>query len=75
MPERLKGLLGFNRMQIETLQRTDRSIISSLRGGPLLSDRIARLRTIDGVSEITDLTWALETGEPSRFVNERHPIS
>jgi hypothetical protein len=38
-------------------------------------DRISRLRTIDGVGEITALTWALEIGEPSRFPNTKHAIS
>ena len=75
IPEELKRLLGFNRMQIEMLQRIDRAIISSLRSDPLLADRVARLRTIDGVGEITALTWALETGEPSRFPNAKHALS
>jgi transposase len=75
IPEELKRLLGFNRMQIETLRRIDRSIVSSLQCDPLLADRIAGLRTIDGVGEITALTWALETGEPLRFPNANHAIS
>jgi transposase len=75
IPEELKRLLGFNRMQIETLQRIDRGIVSSLQCDPVLADRIARLRTIDGVGEITALTWALETGEPSRFPNTKHALS
>src|SRR3954471_8110418 len=62
-------------MQIETLQRIDRAIISSLRSETLLAGRVARLRTIDGVGEITALTWALETGEPSRFPNAKHALS
>lgn len=75
IPEELKRLLGFNRMQVETLQRIDRTIISSLRCDTLLADRVASLRTIDGVGEITALTWALETGEPSRFPNAKHALS
>jgi len=75
IPEELKRLLGFNRMQIETLQRVDRSIVSILQRDPLLSARITRLRSIDGVGEITALTWALETGEPSRFPNSKHALS
>ncbi len=75
MPEQLKRLLGFNRMEIETLRRIDRSIISSLQCDPLLADRVARLRTIDGVGAIAALTWALETGEPSRFPNANHALS
>jgi transposase len=75
IPEELERLLGFNRMQIETLQRIDCSIVSILQRDPLLADRITRLRSIDGVGEITALTWALETGEPSRFPNSKHALS
>ena len=75
IPEELKRLLGFNRMQIETLQRIDRTIVSSPRCDSVLADRIAKLRTIDGVGEVTALTWALETGEPSRFPNVKHALS
>jgi len=75
IPEQLRRLLAFNRMQIESLQRIDRSIVSSLQCDTLLADRITKLRTIDGVGEITALTWALETGEPSRFPNAKHALS
>jgi transposase len=74
IPEELRRLLGFNRTQIETLRRINRTIISSLRSDTLLASRIAKLCTIDGVGEIAALTWALETGEPSRFPNGKHAI-
>ena len=32
-----------------------------------LDERVERLRTIDGVGEITALTWVLEVGDPHRF--------
>ena len=59
---------------IETLQRIDRSIVSILQRDPLLAARITRLRSIDGVGEITALTWVLEAGEPSRFPNSKHAL-
>lgn len=71
----LKRLLAFNRTEIAQLKRIDREIVSILLAHPLLQQRTERLRSIPGVGEITALTWALETGEPSRFPNARHAIS
>ena len=48
MPEQLRRPRLY-RMEIETLQRIDRSIISSLQSDPLPADRVARLRTIDAL--------------------------
>ena len=62
MSEQLQRLLLFNRSQLETLARIDRAILGILLQDPLLCDRIQQLRSIDGVGEITALTWALETG-------------
>lgn len=70
----LKRLLGIDRQEIETLRRIDRSMVALLLTDPLLAERIARLRSIAGVGEITALTWALETGEPTRFPNAQHAI-
>jgi transposase len=75
MNEQLQRLLRFNRSQLETLARIDRAIIAILLKDPLLCDRIHQLRSVDGVGEITALTWALETGDPARFRNAKHAIS
>ena len=75
MSEQLQRLLRFNRSQVETLARIDRAILGILLQDPLLCDRIQQLRSIDGVGEITALTWALETGDPARFRNAKHAIS
>ena len=71
----LKAMLYSNRQHIESLRRIDRSIVGLLLADPWLAERIARLRSIGGVGEITALTWALETGEPTRFPNAQHAIS
>lgn len=70
----LQQLLNFNRTQIGTLQAMDEFLIAGLLQAPLLRERVAQLRTLAGVGEITALTWALETGEPARFPNARHAI-
>jgi transposase len=75
MSEQLQRLLSFNRSQLEALTRIDRGIIEILLKDPLLCDRIQQLRTVEGVGEITALTWALETGDPGRFRNAKHAIS
>lgn len=73
--EDLKPLLTFNRTQIERLDEMDDVIVEQLARDPLLKERIERLKSLDGVGNITALTWAVEVGEPSRFPNERHAIS
>ena len=71
----LKPLLAFNRTQVEQLEQMDHVLIRQLIRDPLLKERIERLKSIDGVGDLTALTWAVEVGEPSRFPNERHAIS
>jgi transposase len=71
----LKRMLGFNRDSGEILRHIERSIVRVLLADPLLRQRVEQLRGIAGVGEITALTWALETGEPTRFPNARHAIS
>ena len=63
----MKPLLRFNRQQIETLGKMDKGLIGMLQKHPLLVQRVAALRKIDGVGPITALTWALEIGTPERF--------
>ena len=75
MSEQLHRLLSFNRSQLEALTRIDRAIVGILLKDPLLCDRLQRLRTVEGVGEITALTWALETGDPRRFCNAKQAIS
>jgi len=75
MSEQLHKVLSFNRSQLETLARIDRTIIAILLQDPLLCDRVRQLRTVDGVGEITALTWVLETGDPARFSNAKQAVS
>lgn len=50
-------------------------LIRGLLKEPLLQERVRTLMTIDGVGEISALTWALEIGDPKRFRNRRRAIS
>jgi transposase len=71
----LKQLIEFGRAELERLQAMDRGIVAYLLSDPLLSERVERLRSIRGVGEVTALLWALETGDPARFPNQKHAIS
>jgi transposase len=71
----LKQLLILNRQQIDRLGALEKSLVEQLKQDPLLAGRLEQLCTIQGMGEITALTGALETGEPSRFPNARHAIS
>lgn len=71
----LRQLIDFDRTELERIKAVDRGIVTSLLRDPRLSERVTRLQSIRGVGEVTALTWALETGEPARFPNERHAIS
>jgi transposase len=65
--EELKPLLRFNREQIEMLGQMDQRLIGMLERHPLLKQRLAALEAIEAVGPVTALTWALETGTPTRF--------
>ena len=75
MNEALHRLLSFSRSQLETLMRIDRTMVALLVNDSLLCDRVRQLHSIEGVGEITALTWALDTGDPGRFPNAKHAIS
>ena len=47
----------------------------SLSPGFGLKQRVERLSSIDGVGAITALSWALEVGDPHRFVSIADAVS
>lgn len=65
--EEMQPLLRFNREQIEALGQMDQRLIGMLERHPLLQERVAALQTIAAVGPVTALTWALETGTPTRL--------
>ena len=42
---------------------------------PDLRERVERLKSIDGVGDVTALTWALEIADPWRFGSVRQAVS
>jgi transposase len=50
-------------------------LVRRLLADAALKQRIERLSSIDGVGEITALTWALEVGDPHRFASIADAVS
>jgi transposase len=74
VPSSVKELLKLSRSGLEMFVAVQKKLLKALRENEMLRDRVRRLMTIQGVGEITALTWALEIGDPSRF-SARHAIS
>lgn len=75
IPDSVKQLLDVNRTCYEMFNIQQRKLVSKLRRHPLLEARLKRLMSIDGVGEITSLTWALEIGDPLRFSSSAKAFS
>jgi transposase len=75
IPPSVKELLKMSRAGYEMFQAAQKRIATALRTNDLIRARVQRLMTIQGVGEITALTWALEIGDPSRFNSIRQAIS
>jgi len=67
IPPSVKDLLKLSRASFEMFREVQKRLIAGLRDNDLIRERVRRLMTIQGVGEVTALTWALEIGDPSRF--------
>ncbi len=75
IPQSVKELLQFSRSGIEMFTAIQKQLVEALRTNELIRDRVQRLITIQGVGQITALTWVLEVGDPARFRSIRKAIS
>jgi transposase len=75
VPESVKDLLRLSRGALEMFEATQRQLLERLNKDPLLVKRVALLRSIRGVGEVTALTWALEVGDPQRFASVAQAVS
>jgi transposase len=75
VPESVKDLLRMSRGALEMFQATQKQLVKRLVGDSLLVQRVERLTTVQGVGEITALTWALEIGDPQRFSSNGDAMS
>jgi transposase len=67
VPGSVKHLLRLSRAALETFEVTQLGLLKALRTNTLLAERVKRLQSIQGVGEVTALTWALEIADPGRF--------
>ena len=75
VPACIRPLLKVGRETVEQVDRTGRALMRTLERDPLLHARVERLLTIPGIGPVTALTWALETGEVSRFSSVKDAVS
>ncbi len=75
IPASVKDLLNLSRASFEMFRTVQNRLLKALRTNKLIRDRVQRLMTIQGVGEITALTWVLEIGDPLRFSSVRKAIS
>ena len=75
IPPSVKDLLKLSRASFEMFRDVQKRLIAALRNNDLIRERVRRLMTIQGVGEVTALTWALEIGDPLRFSSIRQAIS
>lgn len=67
VPGSVKHLLRLSRASLEMFEVTQLRLLKALRTNTLLAERVKRLQSIQGVGEVTALTWALEIADPGRF--------
>jgi len=75
VPASVRDLLALSRAQMETCAQLERQLLAALEQHSKLKQRVAPLRTIDGVGVVVALSWALEIGEPERFGSIRRAVS
>ncbi len=75
LPGTLQPLLQLSRSTLDSFARMEQQLVRGLQKDPTLVTRVQRLLTIPGVGPITALTWALETGEVTRFHNLKQAVS
>lgn len=69
VPNSVRELLRITRTNMEMFQSAQKQLLNALMTLPELHERVERLMTIDGVGQVTALTWALEIDDPFRFSN------
>ena len=71
VPESVVGLLRMSRASVEMFDGAQRQLLDALAGDKALGERVALLRSIPGVGEVT----ALEVGDVTRFASRNRLIS
>jgi transposase len=75
VPPSVRRLLQLSHEAMEVFQENQRWLLRELQDHPEISERVSRLMSIEGVGEVTALTWVLEVGDPHRFPTIKHAVS
>jgi len=75
VPDSIREMLRLSRGGMELFERVQKRLLKALHGDPLLARRVEALTILQGVGEVTALTWALEVGEPERFSTINRAVS
>jgi len=75
VPDSVIDLLRLSMVNYEMFNKVQKKLIATLNNNPLISARVKRLMTIDGIGEVTAVTWVLEVGEAERFSSVRQAVS
>jgi len=67
VPESVLSLLQMTRSNMDCFQKMQKSLIGGLRSDPQIRERVELLMSIQGIGEVTALTWVLEIGDVNRF--------
>ena len=67
VPESVLSLLQMTRSNMDCFQKMQKSLIGNLRSNPQIRERVELLMSIQGIGEVTALTWVLEIGDINRF--------
>ncbi len=72
IPNSVRELLRMTRANVDLFTQAQRRLLDALKEHAALRERIALLKTVGGVGDVTALTWALEIDEPQRFSSIKH---
>ena len=75
VPESILDLLQMSRSSMESFDKMQKSLVQALRSESEIKDRVELLMSIQGVGEVTALTWVLEIGDVERFSRISQAVS
>lgn len=75
IPPSVIDMLKISRSNLEIFTAIQKQLTCSLKKNRLIQERVERLMSIEGIGEITALTWVLEIAEPERFNSIAQAIS
>lgn len=75
VPDSVIDMLRLSRVNYEMFNKVQKRLLTVLNSDSLIAGRVQRLMSIDGIGEVTALTWVLEVGESNRFSSVRQAVS